>query len=119
MTLGALVSAGGMGLLALSVARHDLPVFLLATSSRRRRLQPAVSQRAGGDQHRERRRISAAAYCRPLYLLAYLSMGAVALILGAVATASSLAVAVDLGAGIIAVLSLATIVLAGSTKSAA
>jgi hypothetical protein len=48
-----------------------------------------------------------------LYLLAYLSMGAVAAELGAVATARGLAAAVDLGTAVIAVLSLATLLLAG------
>jgi hypothetical protein len=46
-----------------------------------------------------------------LYLLAYLSMGASALVLGAVATARGLDLAVDFGTGAIAALSLATIAL--------
>jgi hypothetical protein len=44
-----------------------------------------------------------------VYLFAYLSLGVVALVLGAVATQRGLGLAVDLGAGIIALLSLATI----------
>ena len=54
-----------------------------------------------------------------LYLLAYLSMGAVAIVLGAVATARSLGLAVDLGAGAIAALSLATLLLAASGRGVA
>ena len=44
-----------------------------------------------------------------LYLFAYLSLGIVALVLGAVATQRGLGLAVDLGAGIITLLSLVTI----------
>jgi hypothetical protein len=44
-----------------------------------------------------------------VYLLAYLSLGIVALLLGAVATQQGLALAVDLGAGVIVLLSLTTI----------
>jgi hypothetical protein len=49
-----------------------------------------------------------------LYLLAYLSMGAVAVILGMVVTARALGLAVDLGAATIAALSLSTLLLAAS-----
>jgi hypothetical protein len=51
-----------------------------------------------------------------LYLLAYLSLGVVALILGAVATTKGLGIAVDLGACTIGVLSLATFVAALSMR---
>jgi hypothetical protein len=51
-----------------------------------------------------------------IYLLAYLSMGSVALVLGMVATTRNLGVAVDLGAWVIAALSLATLVLAASLR---
>jgi hypothetical protein len=54
-----------------------------------------------------------------LYLLSYLSMGVTAVFLGAVATASSLGLAVDLGAGVIVALSLATLLLAVSGRSLA
>ena len=113
MIAGAFVSATGMALLALAVARHDLPIFLLATSTAGagysllflsgleviNTVAPA-GQRGG--------------VFSAVYLLSYLSMGATAVVLGAVATASSLALAVDLGAGVIAVLSLATLLLAAS-----
>jgi hypothetical protein len=51
-----------------------------------------------------------------LYLLAYLSMAAVALGLGVVATAKGLGLAVNLGTGVIAALSLATLLLAASMR---
>jgi hypothetical protein len=46
-----------------------------------------------------------------LYLFAYLSQGAVALVLGVVATQRGLGFAVNLGAGVIGLLSTATIAL--------
>jgi hypothetical protein len=115
MILGALASTVGMGLLALAVLRHDLPIFLLATStagagysllflSALEILNAAAppAQRGG--------------VLSALYLLAYLSMGAVAILLGAVATAWGLGLAVDLGAGAIAILSLATLLMAASGR---
>jgi hypothetical protein len=49
-----------------------------------------------------------------LYLLAYLAMGSTALLLGAVATAHGLGVAVDLGAVFIGALSLLTLLATAS-----
>jgi hypothetical protein len=123
MIAGALVSALGMALLAVSVARHELPIFLLATASAGAGYSLLflssleVINAAAPADHR-------AGVLAALYLLAYLSMGATAIVLGAVATASSLGLAVDLGAGVIAVLSLATLLLAApsfrrSARSAA
>jgi len=54
-----------------------------------------------------------------LYLLAYLSMGMVAIILGIVATGWGLRLAVDLGAGVIALLSLATLALVSAMRASA
>jgi hypothetical protein len=54
-----------------------------------------------------------------LYLLAYLSMGLVAIILGIVATGWGLRLAVDLGAGVIALLSLSTLALASAMRASA
>jgi hypothetical protein len=111
MMLGALASAGGMGLLALAVAVHALPVFLLATSTAGAGysllfLSALEVINAAAPAHHRGGVLSA------LYLLAYLLMGSVALALGAVATAHGLGFAVDLGAAGIAVLSLATFVAA-------
>jgi MFS family permease len=112
---GALASATGMALLALAVQRHDLPIFLLATSTAGAgysllflsgleviNAAAPAAQRGG--------------VLSALYLLSYLSMGATAIVLGTVATAGSLGLAVDLGACIIAVLSLATMILAASGR---
>ena len=111
MTIGAVASGAGMALLAIAVARHALTVFLLATAvsgagySLLFLSALEVVNAAAPDRHR-------GGVLSALYLLAYLSLGSVALMLGAVATARGLGLAVDLGAGAIAVLSLATLVLA-------
>jgi MFS family permease len=116
MTLGALASTTGMGLLAVSVALHDLSVFLLATSTAGAGysllFQSALEliNRAAPTHHR-------GGVLSALYLGAYLSLGTVALVLGAVATARGLDLAVDLGAGAIAALSLATLILAASIRA--
>ena len=113
MIVGALASTLGMGLLAAAVKLHDLPFFLLATATAGAgysllflsaleviNTATPAPHRGGG--------LSA------VYLLAYLSLGSVALVLGAVATAYGLGLAVDLGAGIIAVLGLGTLAVAAS-----
>jgi hypothetical protein len=53
-----------------------------------------------------------------LYLLGYLSMGALALVLGAIATTRGLSLAVDLGAAAIMLMNVATLVLAMTTPFA-
>jgi predicted MFS family arabinose efflux permease len=118
MILGALASTAGMGLLALAVLRHDLPIFLLATSTAGAGYSllflSALEVINAAAPPAQRGGVLSA-----LYLLAYLSMGAVAIVLGAVATAWGLGLAVDLGAGAIAILSLATLLLAGSGRGLA
>jgi predicted MFS family arabinose efflux permease len=116
MMSGALASATGMGLLALAVARHDLTIFLLATSTAGAGysllfLSALEVLNAVAPAHHRGGVLSA------LYLVAYLSMGAVAIVLGAIATACGLGLAVDLGAGAIAALSLATLVLAAASPA--
>jgi predicted MFS family arabinose efflux permease len=118
MMLGAIASAGGMGLLALSVAWHGLSIFLAAT---------AVSgvgysllfigglALVNGAVPTEQR----GGVLSSLYLFAYLSQGIVALVLGAVATQRGLGLAVNLGAGIITLLSLVTIGLIVSLRMSA
>ena len=118
MTLGAFASTAGMGLLALAVALHGLPAFLLATaiagagysllflSALQVINAAAPAQRRGG-------------VLSALYLLAYLSMGMVAIILGIVATDWRFRLAVDLGAGVIALLSVATLALASAIPASA
>jgi predicted MFS family arabinose efflux permease len=118
MVLGALASAMGMGLLALSVAHHDLPIYLMATSTAGAGYSllflSAVEVINGAAPARHRGGVLSA-----LYLLAYLSMSTVALLLGLVATARGLRLAVELGAGVIAVSSLATLTLAVSVRGLA
>jgi len=52
-----------------------------------------------------------------LYLVAYLSIPVVALVLGVVATARGLTRAVDLGAAVITIMSIATFVLAVTART--
>jgi hypothetical protein len=65
---------------------------------------------AGSSHHR-------GAVFSALYLVGYLSMAALALVLGAVATARGLGVAICLGAAAITLMSLVTIVLTATTRS--
>ncbi|CAN7577541.1 MFS transporter [Mesorhizobium sp. LjNodule214] len=108
MMLGATASAVGMGLLALSVALHGLALFLAATAVSGIGYSLlflgglALINRAIPTEHR-------GGVLSALYLSAYLSLGIVALVLGAVASQRGLGLAVDLGAGIITLLSLVTI----------
>lgn len=105
MMLGGVASTIGMGLLILAAARHALPVFLAATAS------AGVGYSLlflGGlnlisvsaPEHHRGGTLSA------VYLVAYLMMGVIALLLGAAATAWGLEIAIGLGAGSIAALSL-------------
>ena len=115
MIFGALVSAAGMGLLSIAVAEHNLAVFLLATATAGAGysllfLSALEIINAAAPAHHRGGVLSA------LYLLAYVSMGGVALLLGAVATARGLELAVNFGAAAIACLSLATLVLAGMMR---
>ncbi|MNS64607.1 multidrug resistance protein D [compost metagenome] len=110
MTLGAIASAAGMALLALSTAWHGLWIFLAATTMTG--IGNALLFLGGltlinGLPHAQHR----GGVLSTLYLFAYLSLGVVALGLGVVATHEGLGLAVDLGAGVIALLSLATIAL--------
>jgi predicted MFS family arabinose efflux permease len=115
MTLGALASATGMGLFAGAVAHHSLPVFLLATSSAGAGYSllflSALEVINSAAPARQRGGVLSA-----LYLLAYLTMGTVALALGFVASEKGLGLAIDLGAGAITLLSFATLGLVLSTR---
>jgi predicted MFS family arabinose efflux permease len=108
---GALVSGLGMVLLIVAVNFRDLVIYLLATAAAGGAYSLLF---VGGLQV-----ISAAAPERnrggilaALYLLSYLSMGALALVLGAIATTRGLSFAVDLGAAAIVLMNVATLVLA-------
>jgi predicted MFS family arabinose efflux permease len=108
MTLGAIASAAGMGLLALSVAWHGLSIFLAATAMSGAGYSLlflgglALINGAVPAQHR-------GGVLSALYLFAYLSLGVVAFVLGVVATQRGLGLAVDLGAAVITLFSLATL----------
>src|SRR5258708_3013303 len=116
LIVGALISCSGMVLLILAVNLRDLVIYLLATAAAGGAYSLLF---VGGLQV-----ISAAAPERnrggilsALYLLGYLSMGALALVLGAIATARGLSLAVDLGAAAIILMNVATLVFATATST--
>jgi MFS family permease len=116
LIVGALVSGLAMALLILAVNMRDLVIYLLATAAAGGAYSllfvgglQVVS--AAAPEHRRGRILSA------LYLLGYLSMGALALVLGAVATTRGLSFAVDLGAAAIILMNVATLVLAMTTPA--
>ena len=114
LIVGALISCLAMVLLVLAVNLRDLVIYLLATAAAGGAYSLLF---VGGLQV-----ISAAAPERnrggilsALYLLGYLSMGALALALGAIATTRGLGFAVDLGAAAIILMNLATLALVMAT----
>jgi predicted MFS family arabinose efflux permease len=115
MTGGAVASALGMAMLAAAVAHHHLPVFLAATAMSGAGysllffggLQTINS--AAPAEHR-------GGVLSAIYLLAYVSLGAVSLLLGAVATAHGLGFAMNLGAGVISLFSVITVALVAMTR---
>jgi predicted MFS family arabinose efflux permease len=118
LIVGALLSCSGMVLLMLAVNLRDLVIYLLATAAAGGAYSLLF---VGGLQV-----ISAAAPERnrggilaALYLLSYLSMGALALVLGAIATARGLSLAVDIGAAAIILMNVATLVFAMKRESTA
>jgi hypothetical protein len=101
----------------LAVALRDLPIYLLATAAAGAAYSllfvgglQAIG--AAAPEHRRGGVLSA------LYLLGYLSMGALALVLGAIATRRGLGLAVDLGAAAIILSNVATLALAATTPFA-
>jgi MFS family permease len=109
--IGSAVSVAGMGLVALAVDRHDLLIFLAGTAFAGAAYSLlfvggfGLITSAGSSHHR-------GAVFSALYLVGYLSMAALALALGVVATAWGLRFAVDLGAAAIATVSVTTLGLA-------
>ncbi|SDI19194.1 Predicted arabinose efflux permease, MFS family [Bradyrhizobium lablabi] len=108
LSIGSLAPILGMALLDLAVRRHDLLLYLVGTGATGVAYSLlfvgslGLVNAAGGSEHR-------GAVFSALYLVAYLSMGALALVLGIVATAWGLGLAVDLGAAVIALISIATL----------
>jgi predicted MFS family arabinose efflux permease len=116
LIVGALVSCLGMVLLILAVNLRDLVIYLLATAAAGGAYSLLF---VGGLQV-----ISMAAaetnrggIFSALYLLGYLSMGALAFVLGAIATTRGLSLAVDLGAATIILMNVATFALATTTPA--
>jgi MFS family permease len=114
LVAGALISCSGMVLLILAVSLRDLVTYLLATAAAGGAYSLLF---VGGLQL-----ISAVApecnrggILSALYLLGYLSMGALALVLGAIATARGLSLAVDIGAAAIILMNVGTLALATAT----
>jgi predicted MFS family arabinose efflux permease len=112
--IGSVTSVFGMGLLALAVGRHDLLIYLVATATAGAAYSLLFVGGLGlintGSSHHRGAVFSA------LYLVGYLSMGALALVLGVIATAWGLGLAVYLGAAAIAMTSVATLGLAVTTR---
>jgi MFS family permease len=111
LMVGALASCLGMVLLIVAVNFRDVVIYLLATAAAGGAYSLLF---VGGLQvismaapERNRGGILSA-----LYLLGYLSMGALALVLGAIATTRGLGFAADLGAATIILMNVATLVLA-------
>jgi MFS family permease len=116
LIVGALVSGLAMVLLIVAVDFHDLVIYLLATAAAGGAYSllfigglQVIS--AGAPVHHRGGIFSA------LYLLGYLSMGALALVLGVIATTWGLGFAVNLGAAAIILMNVATLVLATTTPS--
>jgi predicted MFS family arabinose efflux permease len=116
LIVGALISCAGMVLLILAVSLRDLVIYLLATAAAGGAYSllfvGGLQMINAASPERHRGGILAA-----LYLLSYLSMGALALVLGAIATARGLGLAVDLGAAAIILMNVATLVFATATST--
>ncbi|MDB5580242.1 MAG: hypothetical protein JWR80_5418 [Bradyrhizobium sp.] len=113
---GALASGLGMALLILAIGLRDLSIYLLATATTGGAYSLLfvgglqVVSAAAPEHHR-------GGVLSALYLLSYLSMGALALLLGTIATTWGLSQAVDIGAVAIMLVNAATLVLAGRIPS--
>jgi MFS family permease len=114
LIVGALISCSGMVLLILAVSLRDLVIYLLATAAAGAAYSLLfvgglqVINTAAPESNR-------GGMLSALYLLGYLSMGALALVLGAIATTKGLGFAVALGAAAIVLMNFATILLVMTT----
>jgi MFS family permease len=106
VTLGALVSLAGMGCLSLAASAHSVSVFLLAMAASGASygllLLGGLQAITSAAPPRQRGRVLSG-----LFLVAYLFMGAFALAIGDLATTYGLGRAVDVGAAVVGLLSLA------------
>jgi MFS family permease len=115
ITLGGVSSIVGTALLALSTARHALPIFVAAATAGGIGFSlmylgglSLINANAPADRR--------GGVLSALYLVAFAMQAAIVLLLGATATTWGLGLAVDLGAVAIAVLSICTIGLALSIR---
>src|SRR6266478_8313027 len=116
ITVGAVSSIAGTALLALSIARHSLPIFVAAGTAGG--IGFSLMYLGGlslisGNAPADRR----AGVLSALYSVAFAMQAITVLLLGATATTWGLGLAVDLGAVAIAVLSICTVGLAFSIKA--
>jgi MFS family permease len=116
MVLGGVASTAGMGFLVLSSAQRSLPIFLAAIVAAGIGYSLSFSGglnliNANVPAHHRGGTLSA------VFLVAYLMQGAIALLLGAVATAWGLKVAIQLGSTAIAALSVMAVALAATRSS--
>jgi MFS family permease len=116
LTAGALVSGLSTVLLVLAVDSRDLLIYLLSTVAAGGAYSLLfvgglqVMSEAAPAHHR-------GGILSALYLLGYLSMGALALLLGAIATTYGLGLAVGLGAAVIVLMNVATLALVSTIRS--
>jgi hypothetical protein len=113
MAAGGVASMTAMGLLVLSAQYHSLPAFLASTAA----AGIGYSQMFMGGLHRLS--VNTPAHQRggtlsALYLVAYLTMGIVALLLGMATTRWGLMTGLDLGAALIGLLSVGALALVGA-----
>ena len=115
MMLGGIATTAGMALLAWAASGHSLAIFLasaVAAGSGYSLLYTGglgLINATAPTQHR-------AGVLSTVYLVAYFMQGAIALLMGAAATAWGLKVAIDLGSAAIAALSVGAIALAVSSR---
>lgn len=115
--LGAISSAVAMGFLTLSVFDHNLAVFLIATAAAGTGYSLlflgglGLINAAASAEHR-------GGTLSAVFLVAYLTMGTIAMSLGVSATEWGLKTAIDIGAVVITLLSAGAIVLAIATPKA-
>lgn len=116
MVLGGVATATGMALLAWAASMHSLATFLASAVAAGGGYSLLYTGGLGlinataPTHHR-------AGVLSTVYLVAYFMQGAIALLIGAAATAWGLKLAIDLGSAAIAALSIGAIALAASSRS--
>ena len=113
---GGVASTAGMGFLVLSAAQRSLPIFLASIAAAG--IGYSLSFLGGLNLINSKAPVRhRGGTLSAVLLVAYLMQGVIALLLGAIATARGLQVAIDLGSAAIAVFSLTAIALAVSRSS--